>query len=172
MRLVKKEISLFLLSFFVFVSGAFSQQKYGHINSNDILEAMPEYKQLNATLESKKNQYAAQLQKMYADYQQKSEEVNKYGAAMMDAVREERLKEIESLQQRIATFQETANGDIDKLQVKLMQPLNDKYLKIVQAVAKENSYTYIFDLASGSVVYHPENSGDVTDLVKKKMGIN
>ena len=172
MRLVKKEISLFLLSFFVFVSGAFAQQKYGHINSNDILEAMPEYKQLNATLESKKNQYSAQLQKMYADYQQKSEEVNKYGAAMMDAVREERLKEIESLQQRIATFQETANGDIDKLQVKLMQPLNDKYLKIVQAVAKENSYTYIFDLASGSVVYHPENSGDVTDLVKKKMGIN
>jgi len=56
--------------------------------------------------------------------------------------------------------------------MKLLKPLNDKYLKVVQAVAKENGYTFIFDLATGVVAYYPENSGDVTELVKKKMGIN
>ena len=90
----------------------------------------------------------------------------------MEAVREERLKEIEGLKQRITAFQNSADDDIQKLQSKLMKPLNDKYLKIVKAVASENGYTYVFDLASGAVVYHPESKGDVTELVKKKMGIN
>lgn len=169
---MKKHICIFILSFFGLVFNVTAQQKYGHIKSDEILESMPEFKQLKSTIESKKNQYAGQLQKMYTEYQQKSDEINKYGAAMMEAVREERLKEMESLQQRITGFQENANGDIDKLQAKLMQPLNDKYLKIVQLVAKENNYSYIFDVSTGSVAYYPENTGDITDLVKKKMGIN
>ena len=57
---------------------------------------MPEYKQMNATIEGKKKQYALQLQRMYEDYQRKSKEVNDYGISMMEAVREERMKEIDS----------------------------------------------------------------------------
>lgn len=171
MRPVKKLVSSVFVLFFV-VTGVFAQQKYGHINSQDILEAMPEFKQLNASMEGKKKQFNNQLQKMMADYQQKTKEMNDYGAAMMEAVREERLKEIETLQASIGSFQENAEMELEKSQLKLMKPLNDKYLKVVQAVAKESGYTYIFDLNSGAVVYHPENTGDVTDQVKKKMGIN
>lgn len=172
MRLVKKSWLLFIALFFVFSGTGFAQQKYGHLNSGDILDAMPEYKQMNATIENKKKQYAYQLQRMYEDYQRKAKEVNEYRASLMQAVLEERLKEIDSLQQAIGSFESTAQGEVEKLQGKLMKPLNDKYLKVVQAVAKENGYTFIFDLATGVVAYYPENSGDVTELVKKKMGIN
>jgi len=172
LRLVKKSWVLFILLFFVITGNGFAQQKYGHINSGDILDAMPEYKQMNATIDNKKKQYAYQLQKMYEDYQRKTKEVNDYGISMMEAVRQERLKEIDSLQQAITGFEGSAQGEVEKLQMKLMKPLNDKYLKVVQAVAKENGYNYIFDIATGSVAYYPETSGDVTDLVKKKMGIN
>lgn len=172
MRPVKKGFYFVIVLFFAFTAKGFAQQKYGHLNSGDILDAMPEYKQMNATIEGKKKQYAYQLQRMYEDYQRKSKEVNEYGISMMEAVREERLKEIDSLQQAISGFEGSAQGDVEKLQMKLMKPLNDKYLKVVQAVAKENGYTYIFDIATGTVAYYPENTGDVTELVKKKMGIN
>lgn len=152
--------------------GVFGQQKYGHINSAEILDAMPEYKQLTTTVENRKKQYAYQLQKMYEDYERRGKELNDYGASMMLAVREERMKELDSLQRAIAGFEENAQGEIAKLQNKLMKPLNDKYLKLVQAVAKENGYTYIFDIATGHVAYYPEETGDITGLVKKKMGIN
>ncbi len=172
LRLVKKSWLLFIVLFFVFTGIGFAQQKYGHLNSGDILDAMPEYKQMNATIENKKKQYAYQLQRMYEDYQRKAKEVNDYRASLMQAVLEERLKEIDSLQQAISDFEGSAQGEVEKLQMKLLKPLNDKYLKVVQAVAKENGYTFIFDLATGVVAYYPENSGDVTELVKKKMGIN
>lgn len=127
-----------LFSFFIFTANIFAQQKYGHINSNDILDEMPEYKQLTATIDKRKNEYTVQLQTMYKDYQQKTQEINDYGGAMMEAVHEERLKEIDDLKQRITAFQTNSNDELQKLQTKLMKPLNDKYLKIMQAVAKEN----------------------------------
>lgn len=169
---MKKAGLIAFLLFFAFAGSIHAQQKYGHINSEDILVVMPEYKQLNATLDNKKKQYSVQLQTMYKDYELKTKEINDFGAAMMEAVREEKLKELEDLQKRITAFQTNADTELQNLQTKLMKPLNDKYLKIVQAVASENGYAYVFDLASGTVVYHPEDKGDVTELVKKKMGIN
>ena len=144
---MKKGFCLIIFSFFVFTATTFAQQKYGHINSLDILDAMPEYKQLMTTLNSRENQYKAQLQKMTSDYQQKNEELQKYGEAMMEAVREERMKELQQLQQNMESFQGTASSEMETLQQKLMKPLNDKYLKIVGMVAKENGYAYIFDFS-------------------------
>lgn len=133
---------------------------------------MPEYKQLTATLKAREREYGAQLQKMNADYQTKTEELQKYGEAMMEAVREERMKELQALQEGIESFHGNATTEMEKLQQKLLKPLNDKYLKIVGIVAKENGYSYIFDIATGSVTYYPESNGDITSLVKSKMGIN
>lgn len=133
---------------------------------------MPEYKQLLATLDRRRAEQEKDLKSMYAQYQKGMEELQQLGPDLMVAVREEKMLELQKLQQDIETLQQTADAQLNQLHVKLLKPLNDKYLKIVNAVAKENGYTYIFDIATGSVVYYPENSGDITDLVKKKMGIN
>ena len=79
---------------------------------------------------------------------------------------------MDSLQMAIMNFEGSAQEEVQKLQQKLLKPLNDKYLKVVNAVAKENGYTFIFDLSSNIVAYYPEDSGDITNLVKQKMGIN
>jgi outer membrane protein len=38
-------------------------------------------------------------------------------------------------------------------------------------VARENGFTYIFDLSRGSVIYFSEQSEDILPLVKKKLGL-
>ncbi len=153
-------------------STAFGQQKYGYINSNEVVQAMPEFKQLSDAVAKKQKDAQAKEQAMYVSYQAKAKEMQDYGPSMMAAVREEKMKELDSLQRSISTFEQTESGRIQEFQQKSIKPLNDKYIKTVQAVAKENGYTYIFDLASGAVVYYPESSGDVGPLVKKKLGIN
>ena len=167
-----RKAGLLICSFFMLWVNSFAQQKYGHINSQEIQESMPEYKQLLATLDRKRAEQEKSLKNMYAQYQKGMEELQQFGPDLMVAVREEKMLELQKLQQDIETLQQTADAQLDQLHIKLLKPLNDKYLKIVNSVAKENGYTYIFDIATGSVVYYPENSGDITDLVKKKMGIN
>lgn len=168
-----KKLNGLTLLFFIFCSLTLSaQQKYGHVNSSEILDAMPEYKQMKASLQRKQKEQETKLRGMYTDYEKQSKELNEFGAAMMEAVREERMKELETLGQSIQSYEAGIEEEIQRLQYKLIKPINDKYIKIVDIVAKENNYTYIFDIATGSVVYHPENTGDITGLVKSKMGIN
>ncbi|MBK7148074.1 MAG: OmpH family outer membrane protein [Bacteroidetes bacterium] len=163
-------VVVLFLSFFV-CSQATAQQKYGHIDSEEILQAMPEYKALLASIERKQKEFEASLKGMYADYEKRTKELQELSGGMMEAVYEERTKELAKLQQDILAYEESAPERLGKLQNSMMKPLNDKYLKMVNAVAKENDYTYIFDIAAGGVVYYPE-TGDITALVKRKMGIN
>jgi outer membrane protein len=168
---MKKAIILLAASFFVFNAETFAQ-KYGHINSSEVVQSMPEFKQMSASVEKKKKDAQTKVQGMYDTYQQKLKEVNQYGASMMEAVLEERKKELDSLQKAITAYEQSASAEIQDYQDKLLKPLNDKYLKMVAAVAKENGYSYIFDVAAGGVAYYPESTGNITDLVKKRMGAN
>lgn len=170
--MIKKLSALFISLFLLFAGPLNAQQKYGHIDSGEVLEAMPEYKQLMARVEKKQKEAQLEMQRMYQDFQNRQKELAEFGMSMMMAVREEKLMELDSLQQAIEGYEEKATGDIRSLQEKLMVPLNDKYLKIVNQVAKENGYHYIFDIAGGLLAYYPENGGDITKLVKQKMGIN
>ena len=169
---MKNGIVLMLVVLFAFKTGVYGQQKWGHVNSNEIVQAMPEFKQMTEAVEKKKKDAQVKVQQMYDTYQLKIKELNQYGGSMMQAIREERAKEIDSLKNSIQIYEQSESAHIQEFQDKLLKPLNDKYIKILGVVAKENGYTYIFDLSSGSIVYHPDNAGDVSELVKKKLGIN
>jgi len=168
---MKKAIILLAASFFVF-NGEIFAQKYGHIKTDEVVKSMPEYKQLNAAVEKRTKDAQSRAQSMYNAYQEKVKEINQYGASMMEAVLEEKKKEIDSLQRTLGTYDQTAGAEIQAYKAKLFQPLFDKYRKIVSAVAKENGYTYIFEVGSGGLLYYPETAGDITDLVKKKISAN
>lgn len=169
---MRKSIALIIVFLTICKGGVFGQQKWGHINSNEIVQAMPEFRQMTEAVDKKKKEAQLKVQQMFDTYQTRVKELNQFGASMMQAVREERTRELDSLKNSMQTFEQTESARIQEFQDKLLKPLNDKYLKTLNIVAKENGYTYIFDLASGSIVYHPDTTGDVSALVKKKLGIN
>lgn len=166
---MKKYIAVLML--FFAVGTATAQVKYGHIDSEEILQAMPEYKQLKATMDRRRREQEAKITAMYTDFQKRQQELQELGEGLMVAVAEEKAIELDSLQKAILAYQQNAGGELESLQGKLLKPLNDKYLKIVSAVAKENGYTLILDASTGIVAYG-NDATDVTALVKKKMGIN
>jgi outer membrane protein len=164
--------TLLAIAFFVmFFQQAEAQQKYGHIDSQEILNVMPEYKQMMGALERKRKEQENRLTGMYKSFETRQKELQEFAPGLMEAVRDEKMIELDSLGKAIQAYEARIDVDMQNLQAKLLKPMNDKYLKIVDAVAKENGYSYIFDLATGSVVYYPPVNGDITPLVKKKMGI-
>ena len=78
---------------------------------------------------------------------------------------------MQELRTRIQRFQETAMNELDKAQQDLMQPITEKAMNAIREVAKENGFTYIFDLNAGPILYTSENSQDILPLVKKKLGL-
>jgi outer membrane protein len=145
--------------------------KFGHINSQELLMAMPE----RDSAESKLKKYAKDLQdqietlqvefnKKYQDYLQKK-------ATFTDAIREVKEKELSDLQQRSQEFEQTAQQDYQRQQGELMKPIMEKADLAIKKIAKANAFTYVFDVSVGSVVYFSEQSVDILPLVKKELGI-
>lgn len=168
---MKKVILATLIAVFGFFGTADAQQKIGHLNSADILQAMPEFKQMQTDLEKLKEQLTKVLQTMYEDYDKKQKEFQGLDKSTPDAIMEMKLKELQDLQQRIQDYSDKINQQLQDKQQELLKPINDKYLKAVKEVATANGYSYIIDIVSGAVAYYPEGTNDVTNLVMKQMGI-
>ena len=164
-----KKIALIMLCALPF--GLFAQEKLGHVNSQEIIKLMPELASVEKTIDELGAQWESELLKMreelnvkYKDYQEKQKD-------MADGIKQVRQSEIQEMEQRIATFQQTAYTDLQKKQQELVNPVIEKVRKAITDVATENKFTYIFDMSSQVILYTAPNSNDITALVKKKLGL-
>ena len=150
---------------------AMAQDKFGHVNSQEILMAMPEFKTIQLTLDTLQTQWENEMVKMREEYLTKIQEFQDKQATMPESIKQARQSEIADLEQRIATFQQTASADLQQRHQELLTPVIEKIRKAIEEVGNENAFTYIFDLSAQSIIYQSPKSNDVTPLVKKKLGI-
>lgn len=168
-----KTIKVILLAAVITMSfSAFAQKsvKIGHINSNELLAAMPERETVQKEIEDYAAQLTTTMDAMRKEYESKVADFQSKQEVMSDIIRENKIKEITDLEKRITEFQKTAQADLQKKEEKLLQPIIDKAKKAIDDVAKENNYTYVLDSSMGVVLYSIE-SDDLLPLVKKKLGI-
>jgi outer membrane protein len=88
-----------------------------------------------------------------------------------ELVRQTKAEDLQVIEQRIQQFQQKAEQDLQTQRANLYQPIFEKANKAISAVAKENGFTYILDLAQGGVIYYDEASTNILPLVKQKMGL-
>lgn len=165
---------LFVALAFVFSlpisSIAQTKNKFGHINSNDLLIMMPERKTAEAELQKFAQTLEEQLGSMSTEYEKKLTEYQTNAKVMADPVREAKEEELADLERRIRDFQVKAQQSIGKKEEELMEPMIEKANTAINDVAKENGYTYVFDTASGSLLVFPDTD-DILPLVKTKLGL-
>ncbi len=168
---MKKLLVVLLVS--ALTCNGFSQQKIklGHLNSNDLLEAMPEKSAAQKTLQDYSKQLEDQLTTMQDELEKKYNDYLAKKDSLGDIIRKSKEEELTSLQQRIQSFQSNAQQELQKKEQDLLKPIIDKAKKAIEKVSKENSYTYIFDTGTGAILYFPADSDDILPLVKKELGI-
>ena len=163
-----KKILLLIAAVAMFSVNVADAQKYGHVNSGDILEVMPGIDSLQIKLTA----FQADLQTMYesmmTEYQQKKDKFDREVGTMSSAVRQVREKELQDLGTRIQEFQANAQQDLEDKQYELAKPYQDAIQNAINKVAKEHGYAYIFDTKNR---LYSDGGDDVSALVKKKLGI-
>ena len=147
-----------------------AQSKIGHINSNDLLEIMPERTKAAADVEAFAKQLEMQLKNMSAEYETKLREYQSQQSLMTEPVRQTKVQEITDLESRIQQFQLTAQESLQKKESEILKPLIDKARNAINTVAKEKGYDYILDTGLGVVLFF-DTGDDILPLVKKKLGL-
>jgi len=145
-------------------------QKLGHINSNDLLLAMPERSSIEADIQKYAQELESQMTTMSKEYQAKVQKYQSMEATMTEAIKQDKIAEITNLEERISKFQQSAQKDLQAKEETMLKPLIDKAKKAIEDVAKENNYTYIFDSGVGVLLYQ-KDSDDIMPMVKKKLGL-
>jgi outer membrane protein len=123
-----KKIALIMLCALPF--GLFAQEKLGHVNSQEIIKLC-----LNLLLWKKQStnlvhngkvssENAREYNVKIKDYQEKQKD-------MADGIKQVRQSEIQEMEQRIVTFQQTAYTDLQKKQQELGKPCDRKVRKAI-----------------------------------------
>lgn len=167
------KIKLAIILLVVVVStSVFGQKtvKIGHINSNELLSAMPERTKIQKDLETYATDLRTTLETMRKEYEVKIKDFQGKQDVMTEVIKNSKIKEITDLEKRITDFQQTAEADLQKKEEELLQPVIDKAKEAINTVAKEGAYTYVLDSSVGVVLYSVEGD-DILPLVKKKLGL-
>jgi outer membrane protein len=171
-----RKVIFILLASLLLGAGSFyeseAQMKIGHINSNDLLMAMPERDSALSILESQRQSILRQSEELSVEYDRKLDAYLRQRDSLTPLVAQTKEDEITDFQERIRTFESAAQQELQNKQATLFQPIIDKAQSAIKAVAKENGFTYILDVGSGAVLYFPEEETyDILPLVKAKLGI-
>ena len=146
-------------------------QKFGHISSEVLLQAMPEYDSAQVELEELQQHYELEIERIQVEINKKIEEFNQGEATMSNLIKEAKASEIQELQMRLQNFSQTAQQDLQQQGMRVIQPVMEKARQAINDVAKEKGLIYVFDLSQGNPVYTSPESLDMLPLVKAKLGI-
>jgi outer membrane protein len=173
---MKKVIVILLFTgLFLMTGSAFSQSpaKLGHINSQLLFTAMPESDSATKQLEREAQSMQKTLEELQVEFNKKYEEYMRIAndGTTSQLIITTKADELQTIQERIQTFQQQAEQSITNKRAELFKPIQDKAIKAVNDVAAENGFTYIFDTAGGAIVYTSPDSQDILPLVKTKLGL-
>jgi len=164
-------IFLFLVLGFIFITNI-NAQKFGYINSTELLMAHPDVKSADAKLQEFQKQLFAKGQQMAQEFQKHYEAyVKDVNAGLLSKIQmQEKENALAQEQNKIREFEVEMQQKIAKKREELYKPILDKIQQAINEVGKENNFTFIFDAGTGGILY-AEESDNIIDLVKAKLGL-
>ncbi|MCB9262073.1 MAG: OmpH family outer membrane protein [Flavobacteriales bacterium] len=144
--------------------------KIAHINSQELMDTLPEADTIQMKLEAIQGQYLKILQNLRDQIEQTQNEINntpKNDIATLEILN----RSLNDLYGRYNDKESEAQNYIAQKQEELLQPLIDKLKKTIQEVAKEKGYAYVLDSSVGGGVIYSDPAHDLMPAVKAKLGI-
>ena len=148
-----------------------AQAKFGHVNTQEIIQAMPEFATARTDIEKLTQQYEADLKSMQDELQKKAEAFEKEEATLPENIKTRRNQELQDLYQRIQQTYQDNQQALAKAQQEKMQAITTKVLDAIKTVGQEGGYVYVMDMSAGIPYISTTLSSDVTAQVKAKLGL-
>jgi len=170
---MKSVFKICVLGILLFSAGMANAQtpKFGHIDLGALIQSMPEraaaekqFLAFQKELEDALGMMQKEAQTKYTEYLTKRD-------SMSETVRKMKDDELNAMSERIQTYQQSAQQQLQTKQSELMKPVFDKADKAVKDVGAEKGLIYVFDMSARVILYNSKESIDILPFVKTKLGI-
>jgi outer membrane protein len=168
---MKKLMILTALVLMGFISGY--GQKYAYVDTDYILNNIPEYTDAQALLNDLSAQWQKEIEakfqeidKLYKDYQAES-------ILLPEDLKKQRENEIIQKEKEAKDLQKKRfgkEGDLYKKRIELVEPIQEKIFTAIQDMAITRNYAFIFDKAGGSSLLFADAKYDLSDDILDEIG--
>jgi outer membrane protein len=151
------------------MTATFAQSKIAHIDTQKLISEMPEVIAAQKQIQALEKTYANDIENSIKEYTAKAQAYEAEARNQTDIVNQARQNEMQSMQQNIQTYRETATQDLQKKQTEMMRPLYDKAIAAIKKVAAAQGFEYVLDASAGGGVLVSEGK-DLEAEVKVELG--
>lgn len=151
-----------------FVSNAQRGVRIGYIDTEYILQNVPEYQEATSQLESKVQKWKSEIEQRLLEVEQKKKQLNNESVLLTKELYEERLEDITFEEKEILDYQQKRfgpNGDLMIQKKQLIQPVQDQIFAAVQEIATNKKYDFVFDKSADVVMLYSAERFDISELV-------
>jgi Skp family chaperone for outer membrane proteins len=164
-------ITLILLCF-TFSANAQRGVRIGYIDMEYILENVPEYREASTQLDGKAQKWKNDIDKKLNEVEQMKINLSSERVLLTTELIEEREEDIKIKEDEMLKYQQDRfgpNGDLYIQRRQLVQPIQDQVFNIVQEIAENKKYDFIFDKSADIVMLFSAQRHDISDIVLRSI---
>ena len=174
---MKKKMMNFKRVLLVFVliastSMAYSQ-KFGYVDSEYILENIPEYKEAQQELDKLSIEWQKQLERRYSEIDKMYKNYQAEQILLTEEMKTKREDEIIKKEKTAKEYQKSkfgVDGELFQKRKELVKPIQDKVYKAISELSNASGYDIVFDKSSGLTMLYTNAKYNLSDKVLKKLG--
>jgi outer membrane protein len=172
MRKISFVLALFALMFSA--QAARAQARVAYIDSEYILEHMPEYRSAQKQLDEMGETWKKDIQKRVDEVDKLYKQYQAEWVLLPEEDRRKREEEISQKEKMLNDFKKEKfgpEGELFKKRQQLIKPIQDKVFDAVQQLAKESAVDLILDKAGAVTIMYSNAKYDRSDDILEILGI-
>ena len=146
--------------------------RIAYIDMDVILSKNKEFRTANQLLDEKILQWKKEVELKKIQLKRLEDQFAVEKILLTPELISDREMEIKDFASEIISFQEKRfgpNGDMMIQKNQLLKPVQDQVLSIVQDIAKERKYDFVFDRSSDIIMLYSAKNYDISDLVLRRV---
>lgn len=168
-----KKISLLVGSIFLFSAASLNAQvKIGYVDSDTIMENLPDAQDANQKLDALVKEWQTELSKLEQEWKTKYDDYEKRKLIMTDQTRAETEQELIKMEKEMGEFREKKfgnNGELFQKQDEIMKPVQNKVFNAITEIAKEEELDFVFDRSGDVLLLYAKEEYDITSKVLERL---
>ena len=159
---------LAIISLMSFNANAQRGVRIGYIDTEYILQNVPEYQEATTQLDKKVLQWKSEIEKRLNEIEQKKKELDNESVLLTKELYDERFEDISFEEAEVIDYQQKRfgpNGDLMIQKRQLIEPIQDQIFAAVQEIAETKKYDFVFDKAADVVMLYSAERYDMSEQV-------
>jgi len=150
-----------------------SAQKYAYVNTDYILDNVPEYADAQAQLDELSIQWQKEIEVKFADIDKMYKNYQNEAVLLPEDMKKKREEDIVKKEKEAKDLQKKRfgkDGDLFKKRQELIKPIQEKIYTAIEDIASAENYAVVFDKAGTATLIYSNPKYDISEQVLDKLG--